>query len=43
MDDAPLAPIYTTETAWEIREELNGAIRDARGWFNFSGVIRRTA
>ena len=43
MDDAPLTPLYTTSTAWDIRDTLTGAFRDERGWFGFAGVIARTA
>ena len=43
IDDAPLTPLYTTYTAWDIRDTLTGAFRDERGWFGFMNVIRRTA
>ena len=43
ISDAPLTPLYTTYTAWEVRETLQGAIRDARGWFSFAGVTQRQA
>ena len=42
MDDAPLTPLYTTYTAWDIRDTLTGAFRDERGWFGFMNAIRRT-
>lgn len=42
MDDAPLTPLYTTYTAWDIRDTLTGAFRDERGWFGFMNTIRRT-
>lgn len=42
MDDAPLAPIYTTSTAWELRDTITGVFRDERGWFGFMGAIKRT-
>lgn len=38
-----MAPLYTRGTAWELRETLTGAFRDARGWFSFANVIPRTA
>lgn len=40
--DYALAPLYTRGTAWELRDSLTGAFRDARGWFCFSGVMTRT-
>lgn len=40
--DYALSPLYTRGTAWEIRDSLTGAFRDARGWFCFSGVMTRT-
>ena len=42
IDDAPLTPLYTTSTAWDIRDTLTGAFRDQRGWFGFAGVLKRT-
>ena len=41
MDHA-LAPLYIRGTAWELRDGLTGAFRDARGWFCFSGVMTKT-
>lgn len=43
MADAPLTPLYTTYTAWTVRETLTGVIRDPRGWFSFCGALRRQA
>ncbi len=43
ISDYILAPLYTSGTAWEVRDTLTGAFRDARGWFGFSNVITRTA
>ena len=43
LEDYVLTPLYTNGTAWELRENLTGACRDARGWFSFSGVTRKTA
>lgn len=42
LTDHALAPLYTRGTAWEMRDSLTGAVRDARGWFCFSGVMTRT-
>ena len=41
MDDFALSPLYTMGTAWELRDTLTGAARDARGRFNFSTVVAR--
>lgn len=41
MDHA-LVPLYIRGTAWELRDGLTGAFRDARGWFCFSGVMTKT-
>lgn len=41
LEDYVLTPLYTTGTAWEMRDRLTGACRDARGWFSFSGVMAR--
>ena len=41
LADMPLVPLYTRGTAWELRDTLTGAARDARGWFNFSTVVAR--
>ena len=38
LEDAALAPLYTTVTAWTLRDSLTGVLRDGRGWFDFSGV-----
>ena len=43
LEDYVLTPLYTNGTAWELRENLTGACRDARGWFSYSGVTRKTA
>ena len=43
LDDAALAPLYTTGTAWQLREDLTGLCRDARGWFSFASVTTRAA
>lgn len=42
LGDYALSPLYTKGTAWELRENLTGAARDARGWFCFSNVTERT-
>lgn len=38
LDDAAVCPLYTTGTAWKLREGWSGLCRDARGWFNLAGV-----
>ena len=43
LEDQVLNPLYTEGTAWELREGLTGACRDARGWFDFSNVTVQTA
>lgn len=43
LDDCILSPLYTKGTDWELRENLVGAVRDARGWFSFSHVTKRSA
>jgi oligopeptide transport system substrate-binding protein len=42
LADYVLSPLYTDGTAWDIRDTLTGVCRDARGWFNFAGVMTRT-
>ena len=42
LRDYALAPLYTRQIDWQLREDLTGACRDARGWFVFSGVVERT-
>ena len=43
ISDCVMAPLYTRGTAWEMRETLTGACRDARGWFSFASVVTRVA
>ena len=43
LDDSPLAPLYTSVTAWKLQEDYTGACRDARGFYLFSAVMPRTA
>ena len=43
LGDYALAPLYTTVTADQLRENLTGVCRDARGWFSFTSVAVRTA
>ena len=43
LGDYALSPLYTMGTAWELRDTLTGAVRDTRGWFNFSTVVVRPA
>lgn len=39
--DCAIAPLYTASTAWSLREDYTGALRDARGWFDLTGVMPR--
>lgn len=41
--DHVLIPLYTEGTAWTLRDNLTGAFRDSRGWFDFSGVMVRSS
>ena len=43
LEDQVLNPLYTQGTAWDLRDHLTGACRDARGWFVFTGVTEKTA
>lgn len=43
LEEAPVAPLYTTVTAWELRDGLTGLCRDGRGWFSFAAVVSQTA
>ena len=43
LGDHVLAPLYTEGTAWELRDTLTGAFRDARGWFGFANTITRAS
>ena len=43
LGDYVLSPLYTKGTDWELRDSLVGAVRDARGWFCFSNVVKRPA
>ena len=43
LEDSAVAPLYTTVTAWTVRETLTGVCRDARGWFSLSGVTVHSA
>ena len=38
VEDYVIAPLYTMETAWELRQPYTGVVRDARGWFSFANV-----
>ena len=42
LEDQVVNPLYTVGTAWELRDGLIGACRDARGWFDFSNVTDGT-
>ncbi len=41
LEDGVLAPLYTTGTAWKLRDDYTGVCRDARGWFCFGGATAR--
>ena len=41
LGDYALSPLCTKGTDWELRDTLMGAVRDARGWFSFSNVVKR--
>ena len=41
LGDYALSPLYTKGTDWELRDDLMGAVRDARGWFCFSNVVKK--
>lgn len=41
LGDCVLSPLYTTGTAWALRDQFTGVSRDARGWFNFASLNRR--
>lgn len=38
VEDYAIAPLFTKETTWELREPFAGVLRDARGWFSFADV-----
>lgn len=42
MEDGAVAPVYTAVTAWTLRDDLTGVLRDGRGWFDFTGVTPRS-
>ena len=42
LEDGAVAPLYTTVTAWTLRESYTGVCRDARGWFCLAGVTGRS-
>lgn len=42
LTDSALSPLYYRRTDWQLRENLTGACRDARGWFVFANVVPRT-
>lgn len=41
MEDMPLSPLYSTETAWEVRDTVGSTFRDERGWFGFATAVRK--
>ena len=42
LEEGAVAPLYTTVTAWTLRDGLTGVLRDGRGWFSFAAVIPRS-
>ena len=42
LEEGAVAPLYTTVTAWTLRDGLTGVLRDGRGWFSFTGVVPRS-
>ena len=43
LEEGAVATLYTTVTAWTLRDSLTGLVRDGRGWFSFAGVVAREA
>ena len=43
LEEGAVAPLYTTVTAWTLRDSLTGLVRDGRDWFSFAGVVAREA
>lgn len=41
LEDYAMSPLYTEGTDWQLRDDLTGAVRDARGWFCFSNVATK--
>ena len=42
LEEGAVAPLYTTVTAWTLRDSLTGVLRDGRGWFSFAAVVPRS-
>ncbi len=42
LEDHAVAPLYTTGTAWTLRDGYAGLVRDERGWFLLSNVGKWT-
>ena len=42
LEEGAVAPLYTTVTAWTLRDGLTGVLRDGRGWFSFAAVVPRS-
>jgi oligopeptide transport system substrate-binding protein len=40
LADNAVAPLFTSETDWEMRGDLTGIYRDPRGWFSFVDAER---
>lgn len=38
LEDVPLTPLYFTGTAYALRDDLTGLLRDARGTFRFTDI-----
>ena len=43
LEEGAVATLYTTVTAWTLRDSLTGLVRDGRGRFGFAGVVAREA
>lgn len=43
LGDCAVAPLYFSGNYWELRGSLTGVCRDARGWYSFTLIHRRTA
>ena len=39
LSDDVVAPLYTRDTGWMLRDDYSGMIRDPRGWFSFTRVV----
>lgn len=43
LEDGALTPLLFTGNYWQLRDNLTGVCRDARGWYSFAGVHQKTA